>query len=169
MEGHIPLTLNKKTLFHWQNLMFILKLYTVQQILRDSACTKYKCIMYAHVLSDPLHFAVSLFLVEGKDLSPQTGLSVTVRVNPLCRNAVYPVLASFGIQMADGCSVQQNDTDSAKLGNSVTLTVDPDNIPLGTDQNYCVVISSNGEIGRWLHTCVHNSDIIIVLGTMYVC
>ena len=110
--------------------------------------------MYAHILSDPLHFAVSLFLVVRDDLSPETGLSVTVTVNPLCRVAVYPVLASFGIQMADGCSVQQNDTDSATPGNSVTLTADPDSIPVGTDQNYCVVISSNGEIGRWLHTHV---------------
>ena len=122
--------------------------------------------MYPHVFSDPLHFAVSLILVVREDLTSDTGLSVTVTVNPFCRVAVYPVLASFGIQMADSCSVQQNDTDSATPGNSVTLTANPDNIPLGTDQNYCVVISSNGEIGRWLHTCVHNSDIIIVLVTM---
>ena len=116
--------------------------------------------MYAHILSDPLHFAVSLFLVVTYDLTSDSELSVTVRVNPLCPDAVYPVLASFGIQMADGCSVQQNDTGSATLGNSVTLTADPDNIPLGTGQEYCVVISSNGEIGRWLQciytcTCVH--------------
>ena len=116
---------------------------------------KVQMYMYAHVISNPLHFAVSLFLVVRDDLSPQTELSVTVRVNPLCRDAVYPVLALFGIQMADGCSVQQNDTDSATPGNSVTLTADPDNIPLGTGQEYCVVISSNGEIGRWLHTCVY--------------
>ena len=105
--------------------------------------------MYSHVLSDPLHFAVSLFLVESEDLSPRTGLSVTVTVNPLCPDAVYPVLASFGIQMADGCSVQQNDMDSATPGSSVSLIADPDSIPLGTGQEYCVVISSNGEIGRW--------------------
>jgi hypothetical protein len=94
-------------------------------------------------------FDLSLFLVESEDLSPETGLSVTVTVNPLCPDAVYPVLASFGTQMADGndnCSVQQNDTDSATLGNSVTLTADPNSIPLGTGQEYCVVISTNGEI-----------------------
>ena len=108
------------------------------------------------VLSPP-HFAVSLFLVERYDLTPETGLSVTVRVNPLCSDTVYPVLASFGTRMTNGsddCNVQQNDTDFAELNISVTLTADTNKIPLGTDQKYCVVVSSNGEIGKWLHNCV---------------
>ena len=94
-------------------------------------------------------FAVSVFLVEGYDLTPETGLSVTVRANPLCTDAVYPVLASFGTQKANGstdCNVQQNDTDSTKLGVPATLTLDTNNIPLGVGQKYCIVVSSDEEI-----------------------
>ena len=100
--------------------------------------------MYTHV-----HSAVSLFQVERYDLTPETGLSVTVRVNPLCPNAVYPVLASFGTQKTDGgtdCYVQQNDADSIRPGESITLTADPDNVTLEVGQKYCIVVSSNEEI-----------------------
>ena len=102
-------------------------------------------------------FAVSLFLVERYDLTPETGLSVTVRVNPRCPNAVYPVLASFGTQRANGstdCNVQDNVTDSIKFGDSVTLTTKPEDIPLEVGQNYCFVLSSNEDVivCKWLYT-----------------
>ena len=108
-------------------------------------CNKHVHVrIYAHV-----HSAVSLLLVERYDLTPETGLSVTVRVNPLCPNAVYPVLASFGTQKTDGstdCNMQQNDADAIRPGESITLTADPDNVTLEVGQKYCIVVSSDEEI-----------------------
>ena len=74
---------------------------------------------------------------------------MTVRVNHLCPDAVYPVLVSFGTQKADGstdCNVQQNDADSIKPGESITMTADPDNVTLEVGQKYCIVVGSDEEI-----------------------
>ena len=94
---------------------------------------------------------MSVLLIEGSDLTAETGLSVTVGVNLLCPDAVYPVIASFGARMngSSVCDVQQNVTDAVEHGKPVTLRVDPDSVSLAGGE-YCVVVSRDGTSGQLL-------------------
>ena len=111
------------------------------------SCTCACVCKIVHVLI----FTVSVLLVEGSDLTAETGLSVTVAANTLCPDAVYPVIASFGVRMNGStvCDVQQSVTDSVEHGKPVTLKVDPDSVTLARGE-YCVVVSSNGTGGQFL-------------------
>ena len=115
--------------------------YMLMCVQRSCVCK----IVHVHM------FTVSVLLVEGSDLTAETGLSVTVAVNTLCPDAVYPVIASFGVRMNGStvCDVQQSVTDSVERGKPVTLRVDPDSVTLAKGE-YCVVVSSNGTSGQLL-------------------
>ena len=85
-------------------------------------------------------------------------LSVTVMVNPLCTETEYPVLVTFGAQVisSDTCEGQENATLMLlSPGESATFSVDRDTVTLRDNEEYCYIISINGEAGE-LTACTIN-------------
>ena len=77
-------------------------------------------------------------LVNDEDLMSTGSLSVTV--NPLCRETSHLVMVTFGVQRSDGggCEERGNVTQSLSSGESATFSTD---ITLRPDEKYCYEVN----------------------------
>ena len=90
-------------------------------------------------------------------------LSVTVMVNPVCTETEYPVLVTFGARAigSDMCERQENATLMLiSPGHSATYSVDRNTVTLRDNEEYCYIVSINGEACE-LTACTHNIYSII--------
>ena len=119
----------------------------------------------AHIYYVSVLLAARPVLVdEGLDESDEF-LSVTLMVNPLCREGKYPVLVTFGAQENDNgtCQGQQNATMmSLASGESVTFSVDRNTVTLRENEEYCYIIRINGTAGKHIILPIKNSCTVLI-------
>ena len=95
--------------------------------------------------------AVRPVLDVGNLESCGNSLSVPVMVNPLCTETEYPVLVTFGARVtgSDMCERRENATLMLlSSGQSATFSVDRNTATLRDNEEYCYIVSINGEAGE---------------------
>ena len=115
----------------------------------------YPCM---HVASMSTALAAMILSITEVMLDPDDDpLSVTVTINELClSDRGYLVLVSFGTRPANSngdCEVQGEVNATISSGCNVTFSIPTDTISLGTNEEYCYLVTVNDTIGEYIHLC----------------